>query len=175
MPEDRSVAALCRQARELEPRGEVVGSFEQPLELGHRGGFVLSATLTGRLLRERERRLDITRIELDGAGPVLDGFRQVAAPALRKAQHALDGATGRRKVRRFAQLLQRAVDLLLPNHQQPQIGPGGGFIGNDGRDALELLPCEYFLARLQCRQSRVEGRNGFAVHGVGHAQAAPAR
>ena len=136
---------------------------------------MIGAALPLGLERQRIGRLEIVGIDLQRAAPVPERRGQVAPPAFGQRQQALNRRAVGRQLRGLRQLLGALFDFLLPQQQQPEVGPSRGLVRHQRDDAIELRARQHLLRRLHRRQAGVERGDRLAI-GLGRdVRLAPAR
>ena len=103
-----------------------------------------------------------------------DGPFDVAVAALGEGAQPLDGGIARRQIGRPRQPRDRLRKLLLPEEQQPEVGPARGLVRHQLHEAVELLARVQILARLHGRERHVERGDRLAIGRVRHARPAAA-
>ena len=168
------VGAARGDPSELQLRREVSGSGRERVEQALCLGVVRRPAEPLDLLRQRVRRLEVGRVQLDRTPPVAHGCLEMAGAAFGQRQQAFDRGVARRQLRGSGQAGRGLVHLLLPQQQQSEVGPPGGLVWHELREPIQLLPRVHVLAGLHRGQRHVERRHRLAVDLIGHARPAPA-
>src|SRR5207253_1086043 len=85
------------------------------------------------------------------------------AAALDEAEEAVDLARIRGERAGLLEALGRGVEFLLSQGEDAVVGPPCGLVGRDLGHLGELRLCPHVVARLECREADVEGRDDLLV------------